>query len=107
MSKVRLARVEVAAKDAIVQKLLWTVRQARPEKQAELLRSRLEGLDRPTRQAIYTCLTDAELEGLCGRGAQKYFRSLSDAELTEMVNDRTGTTGYKAFQRWRKAQKGE
>ena len=74
------------------------VRQARPEKQAGILRGRLELMDTPTRQLCYGKLTDGELELLCGAGAADYIASLPDATVEQIAFDRSGQTAEREYQ---------
>jgi hypothetical protein len=103
MTRAQLTRLETAAREAMVQPVLGLVRQARPERQPALLRSRLEGLDRLTRQAVYRSLTTSELEALAGPESAAYVTGLSDTEIRTLVQDRSGAEAarrYRTYQRW-------
>jgi len=105
MYKQRIATIEHQARAEIITKLLWTVRQARPERQTEILRQRLETMDARTRQAVYAALTDTELAGLCGPGITDYLAQCSDMDITAMAQDsslRAAEQGYRHYQQWRK-----
>ena len=106
-TRARLKSLEHQARSAIVLKTLWLARQARPGKQVDILRQRLETMDAATRREVYEALTDSELESLAGDGAQAYLASLPDSQIELIATDRSGKAAeqeHKRFRQWRKGR---
>ena len=103
----RIAHIEQQAREQVVLRTLWYIRQAPLSRQPTLLTERLEQCDRQTREAVYQALTDDELVGLCGPGSQEYLSGLSDAEIATIATDRSGhevEQGYRHYQRWQRSK---
>ena len=102
MNRSRLKAVEDNSRADVVQKILWAVRQARPDRQAALLAERLTQCDSMTRKAIYALLTDTDLEALCGTDVRAYLATLPDATIQAIVEDRSGQRAQKELRRYQR-----
>ena len=61
-------------------------------------------MDAPIRRQVYEALTAAELELLCGTGAETYLQTMPDDQLKRIVEDTSGATAQREYRQWRKGR---